>query len=255
MTTNATCYIKRHAGIVPGGDTEGKNYLTAIEPDYKSLIDNPGLRRRMSHIIKMGVAAAEITGICVLFVMVAVGVGIFIYSYLKSRPYGELYSGAKVTGEVRTYLEKRKREFTPLFTSLVITGVTLCLLSTIPLIVCSLMYEEYFYIGFIVFDIVIMSAVMLFVWGGTRWDAYKRLLGLGEFSKEGRRKARISEIVGGIYWPLVVAVYLATSFITSEWGKTWIIWPVAAVIFVVVEAVIEAIFGIKKEKDENDRDE
>lgn len=59
MTTNATCYIKRHAGIVPGGDTEGKNYLTAIEPDYKSLIDNPGLRRRMSHIIKMGVAAAQ----------------------------------------------------------------------------------------------------------------------------------------------------------------------------------------------------
>ena len=204
---------------------------------------------------RMGVAAAEITGICVLFVMVAVGVGIFIYSYLKSRPYGELYSGAKVTGEVRAYLEKLKREFTPLFTALVITGVTLCLLSTIPLIVCSLMYEEYFYIGFIVFDIVIMSAVMLFVWGGTRWDAYKRLLGLGEFSKEGRRKARISEIVGGIYWPLVVAVYLATSFITSEWGKTWIIWPVAAVIFVVVEAVIEAIFGIKKEKDENDRDE
>ena len=204
---------------------------------------------------KIGVAAAEITGICVLFVLVAIGVGIFIYSYLKTRPFSEINSGATVTEEVRKYLEKGRQDFVPLFTALVITGVTLCILSTIPLIVCSLTYEECFYIGFVVFDVVIMLAVMLFVWGGTRWYAYNRLLGLGEFSKEGRRKARISEIVGGIYWPLVVAVYLATSFITSEWGKTWIIWPVAAVIFVVVEAVIEAIFGIKKEKDENDRDE
>ena len=56
---SATCYIKRHAAITPGGDAEGKNYLTAAEPDYKSLIDNPGLRRRMSRIIKMGVAAAQ----------------------------------------------------------------------------------------------------------------------------------------------------------------------------------------------------
>ena len=204
---------------------------------------------------KIGVAAAEITGICVLFVLVAIGVGIFIYSYLKTRPFSEINSGATVTEEVRKYLEKDRQDFVPLFTALVITGVTLCILSTIPLIVCSLTYEECFYIGFVVFDVVIMLAVMLFVWGGTRWYAYNRLLGLGEFSKEGRRKARISEIVGGIYWPLVVAIYLATSFITSEWGKTWIIWPVAAVIFVVVEAVIEAIFGIKKEKDENDRDE
>ena len=204
---------------------------------------------------KIGVAAAEITGICVLFVLVAIGVGIFIYSYLKTRPFSEINSGATVTEEVRKYLEKGRQDFVPLFTALVITGVTLCILSTIPLIVCSLTYEECFYIGFVVFDVVIMLAVMLFVWGGTRWYAYNRLLGLGEFSKEGRRKARISEIVGGIYWPLVVAIYLATSFITNEWGKTWIIWPVAAVIFVVVEAVIEAIFGIKKEKDENDRDE
>lgn len=56
---SATYYIKRHAAIMPNGDTGEKFYLTATEPDYKSLIDNPGLRRRMSRIIKMGVAAAQ----------------------------------------------------------------------------------------------------------------------------------------------------------------------------------------------------
>ena len=39
------------------------------------------------------------------------------------------------------------------------------------------------------------------------------------------------EKVGAIYWSLVTAVYLAWSFITNNWSSTWIIWPVAGVLF------------------------
>lgn len=200
----------------------------------------------------LGVALTEIIGLCVLFVLIAIGAGIFIYSYLKNGSGKNFDTDAAVTGEVRAQLEDSRKQFVPLFAAMVITGVTLCLISTIPLIVCAMMYAEYLYIGFIVFDIVITVAVVLFVWSGTKWYAYNRLLGLGEYSKEGRRKARIAEVVSGIYWPLIVAIYLATSFITNEWGKTWIIWPVAAVVFVVVEAVAEAIFGKAKSEDDKD---
>ena len=34
----------------------------------------------------------------------------------------------------------------------------------------------------------------------------------------------------GIYWPIVVAVYLAWSFLTRDWGISWVVWPVAALI-------------------------
>lgn len=66
-----SCYIQNVSSISPqptfSGDgfldvIAGKNpenpYLSAIEPDYKVCIQDAGLRRRMSHVVKMGVAAA-----------------------------------------------------------------------------------------------------------------------------------------------------------------------------------------------------
>lgn len=51
-------YIKRFASIHPADKPAGQPFLSADEPDYKPIIPNPGIRRRMSRIIKMGVAAA-----------------------------------------------------------------------------------------------------------------------------------------------------------------------------------------------------
>ena len=39
----------------------------------------------------------------------------------------------------------------------------------------------------------------------------------------------IISYVAGIYWTLVTAGYLAWSFWSGEWNRTWIIWPVAGV--------------------------
>ena len=187
----------------------------------------------------LGGVFTQIIGICVLFALVSVAVGIFIYTHLKSSAHTDC---GKLTGEVKVSVEKSKKTFVPVFAALMISGVTLCLLSTIPLIICALMSLEYMYIGLIVFFIIVTIAVGMFVWGGTVWHGYDRLLGMGDFSKAGRRRAKISQLVGSIYWPLVVVIYLASSFITEEWAKTWLIWPIAGLLFVVIEVVAEAIF-------------
>lgn len=49
-------YIRHTASIHPQGNPENHPYLSACEPDYKGIITNATLRRRMSRIIKMGVA-------------------------------------------------------------------------------------------------------------------------------------------------------------------------------------------------------
>ena len=41
----------------------------------------------------------------------------------------------------------------------------------------------------------------------------------------------IRSYIAGIYWTLVTAGYLAWSFWSGEWNRTWIIWPVAGVLF------------------------
>lgn len=49
-------YIQRIASIHPQGNPNNSPYLQACEPDYKHMITNATLRRRMSRIVKMGVA-------------------------------------------------------------------------------------------------------------------------------------------------------------------------------------------------------
>lgn len=52
----APAYINGIASIHSEGWDESQLYTRAVEPDYKELIKNPALRRRMSRIVKMGVA-------------------------------------------------------------------------------------------------------------------------------------------------------------------------------------------------------
>lgn len=49
-------YIQHTASIHPQGNLENHPFLSACEPNYKEIITNAVLRRRMSRIIKMGVA-------------------------------------------------------------------------------------------------------------------------------------------------------------------------------------------------------
>ena len=42
-----------------------------------------------------------------------------------------------------------------------------------------------------------------------------------------------------VFWPTVTCIYLIWSFLSFNWGFTWIIWPVAAV----VKKIIENIWG------------
>ena len=79
-------------------------------------------------------------------------------------------------------------------------------------------------------------AVYLFVRVGMVQGSFQRLLEEGDYTREGKRAAR-SPIVP-IYWCLVTAAYLAWSFITMAWDRTWIVWPVAGVLFAAVVGII-----------------
>ena len=39
------------------------------------------------------------------------------------------------------------------------------------------------------------------------------------------------------FWPLIVAIYLSYSFFTDDWGRSWIIWPIAAVLFTLINVI------------------
>lgn len=53
-------------------------------------------------------------------------------------------------------------------------------------------------------------------------------------------------VISSIYWPLLLAIYLAWSFIGDAWGRSWIVWPIGAVLYGVIAAASGAIESYRK---------
>jgi len=81
-------------------------------------------------------------------------------------------------------------------------------------------------------------AVGLFITSAPLYGGCQILLRRGDYTPANIEKQKNADRISGIYWPVVVALYLAISFITGQWGATWIIWPVAAVAFGAVSAFV-----------------
>jgi len=133
------------------------------------------------------------------------------------------------------------------YTFCIAAGVILCIISPLPLIIAGAAgASEFVLVLFVALLLSIVAlAVYLFVRSGTVKASYDRLLKDGEYSPRAVEQNRLIETIGGIYWPVVVAGYLLWSFISGDWVITWIVWPVAALVF---GAVASAIGNNKKTK-------
>ena len=77
-------------------------------------------------------------------------------------------------------------------------------------------------------------------------DSFNKLLEEGDYTREKKLENKKNDALSGIYWCLVTAIYLALSFLTGAWGRTWIIWPVAGVLFAAVTGIANVRRGRKR---------
>ena len=82
--------------------------------------------------------------------------------------------------------------------------------------------------------------VYLLVKSGTVKSGYDILLGEGEYTKEERIRAKKISKIAGIYWPLATAIYLGWSFVSGKWDSTWVVWPLAGIIFGGIASLVDA---------------
>lgn len=188
--------------------------------------------------------AAGGMGLVVLMLMIIPAVGLFItsglrisrYEYLEREPVETLYG---VTGMVRD----RREKFRPVHTRYLIIGVLLCIASTIPLFVSMIFGNESFPMVVGIASILVLAAVgvLLIVRVSIIWGSYQILLEEEEYSRENKENSKRYGYIGGIYWCLVTAAFLAWSFIGNAWDRSWVIWPVAGVAFGAVAGITGAL--------------
>ena len=178
-------------------------------------------------------------GVVPLLLMVGIAVALFItygskmeqYEYLKKEPF-EVDEGYLME------LEKIKESEKKLGMKKITAGVVICIFSVIPLLVGACIDDALVLGGVIVLLLLIAIAVRLFIVGGTQIECMKVLFQEEEFTAAAKKNNKLIDAIAGVYWPIAVAVYLIWSFVTNGWGYTWIIWPVAGIIFGALAVII-----------------
>ncbi len=194
----------------------------------------------------------EDIGAILMFVIVAVAVGIFIFanSLTKKFEYIEkecLDTEYGISGMVK---EKREREQSKL-TFQIIAGVVCCILSVIPPIFCDELLPEYEDLSAILMFISVAVGVFLLVRAGIVNNGYNALLEEGDYSRNKKTNPHSIAIIGeivGAFWLIAIAFYLGYSFITNNWLISWVIFPVTALLTPVVALVAKSIKNKKNEK-------
>ena len=191
---------------------------------------------------------ADGIGLVVMFILVAIAVGIFIFRGMKNAPYHFIDKEPFETEYgVAGMVKERQKAYRSTYILYNIIGVCLCILSPVPLFIGAFTEKEFF--------TVVMLTVTMFLAGigsaflivaGVRWASMQKLLKEGEFDSQNKRKRIIMEAVSSIYWLAATTIYLGWSFLTNDWHLTWVVWPIAGVLYALIECFCNLL--IEKEK-------
>ena len=142
---------------------------------------------------------------------------------------------------VQGIVEDRLKKFDNRYTYSIIGGVFLCICGVLPLIITGCLGCSDIVIGFMLalMFLAIAVAVFLFCYSGSIRSAYLLLLQKEDYTPDRKEASRRNEPIRKIYWLIVVAGYLGYSFATTDWERSWIVWPVAAILFGVVATIAE----------------
>ena len=185
--------------------------------------------------------SAAMIGLVIMFVIAAAAVFLLIMSVIPMREFAYIRSGEFVLAYgVEGVLAEKKKNFYPGFIKNVAIGVVLCVLA--PTLLFFDVSDQGQLSAVTLMFLPIAIGVYLFIRGGMIMGAFDHLLKKDK-TREEIEKDKREEKLGSIYWPVVIAVYLGWSFLTNDWHITWVVWPVAALLFA---AIANAVNIMKK---------
>lgn len=178
----------------------------------------------------------------IMMILIAVGVVLFVISgsfmskwnYIKNDP-------ARLDYSASSFVKNERNKFSAPHAIRLAIGILLCIISWIP---CVFLDEVLGYsvlaneiISPIVLLLIVAIGVFMIVQCSIELGGYDDLLNLNgkahydDNDDVPEYKNAWLDIFMHIFWPLTTCIYLCWSFITFKWYFTWIVWPIAGVLF------------------------
>ena len=195
--------------------------------------------------LKITEAQAVGFGLVFLFVLIGAAVALFVtsglrgarYEYLEKENVDTLYG---VDGMVR----ERRERYRPTYVRQLTVGIVLCVASAVPIFISLILAGDDSFLNIAAVGLLLVMiavGVLLIVRVSIVWDSFRMILSEGDYSRESKAAAREHGAFGGIYWGLVTAGYLAWSFITMDWSRSWIVWLIAGCAYGAIFAIMKAL--------------
>lgn len=183
-------------------------------------------------------------GLTVLLGMVAAAVAVFVscggktsrFEYLEKEIFETEYG-------VEGMAKARREQYRDTYNRRNLIGICLCVASPVSLFLGMAVFSTDTLCMVISLCLMLALAgvgVLFLVSTGIIWASYEKLLQEGDYSRAEKSRLTVTGAVSTVYWLTAVAVYLAWSFATDDWKRTWIVWPVAGVLFPAVLALVRA---------------
>lgn len=212
------------------------------------LIFLAGLSEAQIGNISEGVAAS--VGLVCLLGFVAAAVFTFIFCGMQTKRFEFLENECFETAYGVEGLAKEKlKNYEGTFTRGIAVGVVLCIVAAIPLLVAACMdAPDAVCTSFVSLLLILVACgVYMIIRVGIIKGSYDILLQEGDYTISEKKLKKKLDAFSGAYWCIATAIYLGWSFWTMRWDFTWIIWPVAGVLFAAVSGIFRAVMQ-RKEK-------
>lgn len=192
----------------------------------------------MAEIPSYGISenAAGAAGLVVLFLFIAAAVAVFLscsfknapYAFLDKEPFDTEYG---VTGMV----SERQRQYKSTHARCNMIATMLCILSPVPIFVGMAVGSDFAMILAVCATLFLAGiGAAVFVVTGLRRSSMQKILQSGDYAPAEKKCNEHEEMLSAAYWTLATAAYLGWSFVTGDWKNTWIVWPIAGVLFAAV---------------------
>ena len=186
-------------------------------------------------------------GLIALFILIGTAVALFVTTAIRHNRFEYIEEEQIETAYGVSGLAKERRERYAAQNTLLLTcGIVLCVIACIPIFVSILFFEENELAQVVsvgVLLVLVAIGVMMIVRTSIIWGGFKALLEEGDYSRSEKKANKKIAPIASIYWLAVTAGFLAWSFITNDWSRSWIVWPIAGVCFGIVAGIAKMLRG------------
>lgn len=183
-------------------------------------------------------------GLVILTLLVSIAVYIFVTCGQHMKPF-EFMETAYIDLEygVSGIVKQRKEAFEQKYNFNNMVCIILSIICVIPIFVCLLTNasEQAYIIAVVILLIIAAIATQRAVQVGIIWGGFQKLLMEGDYTKEHKMESKKMDGFGAIYWSIAGAVYIGYSLWTNDWGRSWVIFAVAGVLYAAFVTFIKIV--------------